>query len=227
MLIKLTFKNTFKQRLFHFLLVSLLFTWKTCRSSHRRCSVRKGVLRNFTKFTGKRLCWFSFLIKLQALNFIKKENLTQVFSCEFCKISKNTFFKEYPRETASRHETYWSNSSIEHELLARLCTIRDFFSLWSFLIESFAIELYFNNILSVINLFLPLNEKEEWVGQQCLPKISYFIKIWLNKLYGLKVHLLCQLLITRFVYNTERSNRSIFCNVALFLEKRRPKPQLY
>ena len=26
------------------------------RSSHRRCSVRKGVLRNFEKFTGKHLC---------------------------------------------------------------------------------------------------------------------------------------------------------------------------
>ena len=35
----------------------------------------------------------SFLIKLQAAcNFIKKETLAQVFSREFCKISKNTFF---------------------------------------------------------------------------------------------------------------------------------------
>ena len=27
-----------------------------------------------------------------ACNFIKKESLAQVFSCEFCEISKNTFF---------------------------------------------------------------------------------------------------------------------------------------
>ena len=27
-------------------------------------------------------------------NFIKKETLAQVFSCEFCEISKNTFFEE-------------------------------------------------------------------------------------------------------------------------------------
>ena len=35
----------------------------------------------------------SFLIKLQAytFNFIKKETLAQVLSCEICKISKNTF----------------------------------------------------------------------------------------------------------------------------------------
>ena len=32
------------------------------------------------------------LIKLQAFYFIKKETLAQVFSCEFWKISKNTFF---------------------------------------------------------------------------------------------------------------------------------------
>ena len=39
----------------------------TCfRSSHRRCPVRKCVLRNFAKFTGKHLCQISFLIKLQA-----------------------------------------------------------------------------------------------------------------------------------------------------------------
>ena len=37
------------------------------RSSHRRCSVEKGVLQNFGKFTGKHLCWSLFLIKLQVL----------------------------------------------------------------------------------------------------------------------------------------------------------------
>ena len=34
------------------------------RSSHRSCSVKKGVLRNFAKFTGKHLCQSLFLIKL-------------------------------------------------------------------------------------------------------------------------------------------------------------------
>ena len=29
---------------------------KNGRSSHERCSVRKGVLRNFAKFTGKHMC---------------------------------------------------------------------------------------------------------------------------------------------------------------------------
>ena len=36
----------------------------------------------------------------EACNFIKKESLTQVISCEFCKISQNTFFTEHLRTTA-------------------------------------------------------------------------------------------------------------------------------
>ena len=39
---------------------------KINRSSHRRCSVRKDVSRNFAIFTGKHCAQFSFLIKLQA-----------------------------------------------------------------------------------------------------------------------------------------------------------------
>ena len=44
------------------------------RSSSRRCSVRKGVLRNFAKFTGKHLCRSLFLKKvagLRSVNFTK------------------------------------------------------------------------------------------------------------------------------------------------------------
>ena len=37
----------------------------------------------------------------EACNFIKKEALAQVFSCEFCDISKNTFFHRSPLVTES------------------------------------------------------------------------------------------------------------------------------
>ena len=36
-----------------------------------------------------------------AFNFIKKETLTQVFSCEFCETFKNTFFYRTPPMAAS------------------------------------------------------------------------------------------------------------------------------
>ena len=62
------------------------------RSSHERCSVRKGVLRNLAKFTGKHLCQSLFFNKVAGLTRKEtEETLGQVFSCEFCEISKNTF----------------------------------------------------------------------------------------------------------------------------------------
>ena len=63
----------------------------------QKCSVMKGVLRNFAKLTGKHLCQSLF----RACNFIKKETLAQAFSCEFREISKNTHFKENVWVTAS------------------------------------------------------------------------------------------------------------------------------
>ena len=74
---------------------------RTERSSHRRFSVKKGVLRNFTKFTGKHLC--------QSVFFNKRETLAQVFSCEFCEISKNIFFREHHRATTSVLRTLSDN----------------------------------------------------------------------------------------------------------------------
>ena len=69
------------------------------RSSHRRCSIGKSVLVNFAKFTGKNLC--RGLFRLKACNFIEKEALAEVFSCEFCEISINTFLTEHPQAAAS------------------------------------------------------------------------------------------------------------------------------
>ena len=57
------------------------FFFSYCRSSHRRCSVRTP--------------------EPEASNFIKKKTLAQMFSCEFCEISKNTFFTEHLQATAS------------------------------------------------------------------------------------------------------------------------------
>ena len=79
----------------------LIFTMKGFnRSSRPEVFCKKAVLRNFAKFTRKHLSWVSFLIKLHC-NFIKKETLTQVFSCEFCQISENTFSHRTPLVSAS------------------------------------------------------------------------------------------------------------------------------
>ena len=61
-------------------------TFEHTEAAVQRCPV---------KFTGKHLC--------QACNFIKKETLAQVFSCEFCEISKNTIFHRTPLLVPSEH----------------------------------------------------------------------------------------------------------------------------
>ena len=70
-----------------------IHVWHKTRSSQQRCSVRKSVLRNFAKFTGKHL-W-------QSLSFNKRETLAQVFSFEFYEIFKNAFLTEHLWTTAS------------------------------------------------------------------------------------------------------------------------------
>ena len=74
------------------------------RSSHHRCSVRKGVLRSFAKFTGKHLCQILFFNKVAGLTpatLLKKRLWHRCFLVNFCEISKNTFFTKHLRATAS------------------------------------------------------------------------------------------------------------------------------
>ena len=54
---------------------------------------KKGVLRNFAKYTWKHLCQGSLFYSLRSVILIG--SLTQAFSCEFCQhISKNTFLQK-------------------------------------------------------------------------------------------------------------------------------------
>ena len=57
---------------------------KPIRSSCSQVYFKKDVLKNFAIFTGKRLCWSVFSIKLQVRKFatLLKRDSTQVFSWE-------------------------------------------------------------------------------------------------------------------------------------------------
>ena len=59
------------------------------------------------------------LLTHKAYNFIKKEALAQVFSCEF-EISKNTFFIEYLWTTASVQNCQYNQSLIECTTIVKL-----------------------------------------------------------------------------------------------------------
>ena len=52
------------------------------RSRHRRCSIRKGVLRNFAKFTGKHLCQ-SLLLKKRLWHMCFPENFVKFLRTSF------------------------------------------------------------------------------------------------------------------------------------------------
>ena len=65
------------------------------RSSHRRCSVKRGVLKNFEKFTGNTCLGVSFLTILQSFNpaTFLKETPTQMFSCEVWEVFRTPILK--------------------------------------------------------------------------------------------------------------------------------------
>ena len=58
----------------------------------RWCSVKEVFLEILQNSQENTCARDSFLIKFQACNFVRNEPLAQVFSYEFCEISKNTFF---------------------------------------------------------------------------------------------------------------------------------------
>ena len=69
-------------------------------SSHQRCSVRKCVLRNFAKFTGKSLRQIIFLIKLQASDhrpttLLKKNLWNRCFPVNFVKFLRTPFYRTH------------------------------------------------------------------------------------------------------------------------------------
>ena len=67
----------------------------TCRSHHRRCSVKKSFLKNFASFTKKPTVLESFLIKLQAfsLQVFFKRIPTQMLSVKFVKLLRTPILK--------------------------------------------------------------------------------------------------------------------------------------
>ena len=66
----------------------------------RSCSAKK-VSYKFRKIQRKAPVPESFFFRPEASNFIKKESLAQVFSCEFCEFCKNIFLYETPPVVAS------------------------------------------------------------------------------------------------------------------------------
>ena len=85
-------------------------------SIYRKCSIKKGVLANFAKFTGNTCARLQ--LQASAWNCLKKETLTREFFCEFCEIFENTFFTEQLRMIASRYFSkymFYHHGSAEYQ----------------------------------------------------------------------------------------------------------------
>ena len=90
------------------------------RSSYRKCSVKKVFAIKIPQNSQENTCARdSFSVRLQVYNFIRKESLAQLVSCEFCEISKNTVFTEHLQTTASENTWNWP-------LPSHFCNIYDF-----------------------------------------------------------------------------------------------------
>ena len=71
------------------------------RSSHRRCSVRKGVLRNFAKFTVKHLCqslFFNKVVGLRRKTLLKKRLWHRYFPVNFETFLRTLFLQNTSRQ---------------------------------------------------------------------------------------------------------------------------------
>ena len=100
--------------------IEMLIQQAVYRSSHQKCSIKNGVLKNFAKLAGKHLCKSLFFNEVagrehlcQSLIFNKvatlkaatllKNTLAQVFSCDFWEISKNIFSYRTPPVAPSEY----------------------------------------------------------------------------------------------------------------------------
>ena len=72
------------------------------RSSHKRCSMKKGVPRNFPKFIGKHLCQSLFFNKVASLRpatlLKKRDSGTGVFLCFLENFWEHLFYRAPPEE---------------------------------------------------------------------------------------------------------------------------------
>ena len=74
------------------MIVFVMIIQMPTRSNHQRCSVRKSVLRNFAKFTGKHLCQVLFYNKGPA-SLLKKRLWHRCFPMNFVKFLRTPFHR--------------------------------------------------------------------------------------------------------------------------------------
>ena len=132
--------------------------------------MKKGILRNFAKFTGKHLCQI----------LVPWQKGTLVFSYEVCKISKNTFFTGHIWATVSAHVMnlllFLILESLNMIIVLICCKNMTVFSKSvnnSLFVQivSYCIgkNISINTLCSNVRLFVAIHKVEEWskIGSCC------------------------------------------------------------
>ena len=88
-------------QVFHFtFVIAVLHFHGYLEAVAQRCSVRKGVPRNFGKFTGKHLCqslFFNKVVGLRPATLLKKRLWHRCFPMNFPKFLRTPFLTEHLR----------------------------------------------------------------------------------------------------------------------------------
>ena len=87
---------------------------KQSKSSHLKMFFKRVSRKNFTMFTGKRMCWGLFAINLWAFKsatFLKRDYNTG-FSCGYCELFKCSFFYNAPPMAACDSPTIVQQSHL-------------------------------------------------------------------------------------------------------------------
>ena len=106
----------------YYLKITALHEIMKNRNIHRKRYVRKGVLRNFVKFSGKRMCQSLFFDKLQAwglVTLLKKRFWQRCFPVNFAKFLRTPFPAEHLRWLVmekSGRLLKWSLEELSHAI---------------------------------------------------------------------------------------------------------------
>ena len=113
-----TLECTFKSNFFALWSTSLGFS-ESFQKQQPEVSIQKGVLKNFTKFTGKHLCWslsFRKVACLRSATLFKKKKNQHKFFFFLVKLSKflgTPSLTEHPRATASvNYYLLWKETAL-------------------------------------------------------------------------------------------------------------------
>ena len=82
--------------------------------------MKKGILRNFTKFTGKHLCQNVIFNKVAglrpAIKFIKNDTLAQVFPVNFAKFLRTPFLQNTSGRLLLTIHTIYTRKTVSSEI---------------------------------------------------------------------------------------------------------------